>query len=103
MRKTNLAPDQTRLSESEILHMRDYVQVWTYKHLIQTTDIPRVEATLFATRAANKYAQELVHATTKTKPAAAAPHCAIRPDVNAVKTILDRAIESHDRKKGAPK
>ena len=64
---------------AEIKHMTEYVQQWTYRHLIHTTDLDRISSAEIATNAANRYAAALAlaikeshsHPAPKTRPDAA--------------------------------
>ena len=63
MKKTDLAPNQTRIGQGEIRFLAEKVQRLTFKHLIETTTIDRPEAMQIAARAADQYANELERST----------------------------------------
>ena len=91
-------PDKT-----EVSHMAEYVKTWTFRRLIHTTDLTRPFAMACAMLAAERYAQALEFAISEgyhsrqeetAAPALPDPRTAadIRPDLGAVKSRLDVAI-----------
>ena len=86
-------PDKT-----EVSHMAEYVQTWTFRRLIHTTDLTRPFAMACAMLAAERYAQALEfaisegHHSRQEGTAAPTVPADIRPDLAAVKARLDAAI-----------
>ena len=69
--------------ENEIRRMAEHVATWTFRHLIQTTNIDRVPSAQIATDAANRYAQALTLAISESqspneRPLPQTPHIALR-------------------------
>lgn len=91
--------------KNEIRHMADYVARWTFRHLIQTTDIERVPSSIIAAAAADRYAQALELAISENNtPAESEPPLPDRANIAAATVILNDAIDRHiKRSPNAPR
>lgn len=81
--------------EQEIKHMAEYVARWTFRHLIQTTDVERVPSSQVAAAAADRYAQALTLALSEMESQAEAP-LPTRAHAEAAKSLLRDNSTSRD-------
>jgi hypothetical protein len=85
--------------KNAIKAMAEYVARWTFRHLVQTTDIDSVPSSVIAAAAADRYAQALELAISENQtPAESEPPLPSKTDLAAATGILNDAIDRHLRR-----